>query len=127
MIFMGLNMDLDNNEQSNYNFSVEGFPSGSLDFLSIAMQYVKDGKPGGSESQSRRVGFVGNASYSYADRYFVDASFRSDGSSLYGADSRFAPFWSAGIGWNLHHENFMEDVAWIDRMKIRASVGQTGI
>lgn len=126
MIFMGLNMDLDNNEQSNYNFSVEGFPSGSLDFLSIAMQYVKDGKPGGSESQSRRVGFVGNASYSYADRYFVDASFRSDGSSLYGADSRFAPFWSAGIGWNLHHENFMEDIAWIDRMKIRASVGQTG-
>lgn len=126
MIFAGLNMDLDNNEQSNYSFSVEGFPSGSLDFLAVAMQYLKDGKPGGSESQSRRVGFVGNVSYSYTDRFFVDASFRTDGSSLYGADSRFAPFWSTGIGWNLHHENFMQDIAWMDRMKVRASVGQTG-
>ncbi|WP_368318343.1 TonB-dependent receptor domain-containing protein, partial [Odoribacter splanchnicus] len=102
------------------------FPSGALDFLAVAMQYKENGKPGGSESKSRRVGFVGNASYSFEDRYFVDASFRTDGSSLYGADKRFAPFWSAGIGWNIHRENFMSNVDWINRLKIRASVGETG-
>jgi hypothetical protein len=56
----------------------------------------------------------------------VDASFRTDGSSLYGSDRRFAPFWSAGIGWNIHREGFMSDVDWINRLKIRASVGETG-
>ena len=98
MIYAGLNMDLEDQKSQRYSFSVEGFPSGALDFLAVAMQYKENGKPGGSESKSRRVGFVGNASYSFEDRYFVDASFRTDGSSLYGADKRFAPFWSAGIG-----------------------------
>ena len=126
MVYAGLNMDLEDQRSRGYSFSVEGFPSGSLDFLSVAMQYKENGKPGGSESKSRRVGFVGNASYSFEDRYFVDASFRTDGSSLYGSDRRFAPFWSAGIGWNIHREGFMSDVDWINRLKIRASVGETG-
>ena len=104
MIYAGLNMDLEDQKSQRYSFSVEGFPSGALDFLAVAMQYKENGKPGGSESKSRRVGFVGNASYSFEDRYFVDASFRTDGSSLYGADKRFAPFWSAGIGWNIHRD-----------------------
>ena len=126
MIYAGLNMDLEDQKSQRYSFSVEGFPSGALDFLAVAMQYKENGKQGGSESKSRRVGFVGNASYSFEDRYFVDASFRTDGSSLYGADKRFAPFWSAGIGWNIHRENFMSNVDWINRLKIRASVGETG-
>ena len=75
MIYAGLNMDLEDQKSQRYSFSVEGFPSGALDFLAVAMQYKENGKPGGSESKSRRVGFVGNASYSFEDRYFVDASF----------------------------------------------------
>ena len=71
MVYAGLNMDLEDQRSRGYSFSVEGFPSGSLDFLSVAMQYKENGKPGGSESKSRRVGFVGNASYSFEDRYFV--------------------------------------------------------
>ena len=126
MIYAGFNMDLENKDSYNYSFNVEGFPSGAIDFLSVAMSYAKDGKPGGSQSQSRRVGFVGNVSYSFEDRYFVDASFRTDGSSLYGADRRFAPFWSTGIGWNIHRENFMQNVHFIDRLKIRGSIGETG-
>ena len=126
MIYVGLNMDLEDKKSYNYSFKVEGFPSGNLDFLAAAMQYAKNGNPGGSESKSRRVGFVANASYSFEDRYFVDVSFRTDGSSLYGSDKRFAPFWSAGIGWNIHRENFMTDVLWINRLKLRGSVGETG-
>ena len=125
-IYAGFNMDLEENVSTNYTFNVEGFPSGSIDFLPVAMQYAKDGKPGGSETKNRRVGFVANLNYSYDNRYFVDGSFRTDGSSLYGADSRFAPFWSAGLGWNIDREAFMEDVEFIDRLKLRGSVGQTG-
>ena len=126
MIYVGINMDLEDQKSYNYSFKVEGFPSGNLDFLAVAMQYEQNGNPGGSESKSRRVGFVANASYSFEDRYFVDASFRTYGSSLYGADKRFAPFWSAGIGWNIHRETFMADVLWVNRLKLRGSVGETG-
>ena len=125
MVYAGLNMDLEDQRSRGYSFSVEGFPSGSLDFLSVAMQYKENGKPGGSESKSRRVGFVGNASYSFEDRYFVDASFRTDGSSLYGADKRFAPFWSAGAGWNVHNEKFFKHTK-ISMLKLRYSYGVTG-
>ena len=58
MIYAGLNMDLEDQKSQRYSFSVEGFPSGALDFLAVAMQYKENGKPGGSESKSRRVGFV---------------------------------------------------------------------
>lgn len=126
MIYAGLNMDLEEKTSRGYTFQVQGFSSGKLDFLALAMQYAEDGKPSGSESKSRRVGLVGNVNYSFEDRYFLDASFRTDGSSLYGSNRRFAPFWSAGIGWNVHREAFMADVAWLNRLKIRASVGETG-
>ena len=125
-IYAGFNTDLEDNVTNNYVFNVEGFPSGTLDFLPVAMQYAKNGKPGGFETQNRRVGFVANLNYSYDNRYFIDGSFRTDGSSLYGADSRFAPFWSAGLGWNIDKEGFMENVDFVDRLKLRASVGETG-
>ena len=47
--------------------------------------------------------------YTYDRRYFIDASFKIEGSSKFGSDNRYAPFWSVGIGWNLHHEAFMMD------------------
>ena len=49
MIYAGLNMDLEDQKSQRYSFSVEGFPSGALDFLAVAMQYKENGKPGGSE------------------------------------------------------------------------------
>lgn len=52
-------------------------------------------------------------------------SYRTDGSSKFGRDSRFAPFWSAGIAWNVHKEHF---VNWHERntLKLRFSAGSTG-
>lgn len=126
MIYAGVNLEMEEKKDHDYDFVVQGFPSGSLDFIGVAMQYEKDGKPLGRESNSRRVGIVGNLNYSFHDRYFVDGSYRVDGSSLYGSDRRFAGFWSAGIGWNIHREAFMASVPFIDRLKLRGSVGETG-
>jgi len=58
--------------------------------------------------------------------YLLDASVRMDGSSEFGADKRFAPFWSAGTGVNIHNYGFMKGQTVIDQLKIRASYGQTG-
>ena len=48
------------------------------------------------------------------------------GSSIYGSDNRWGGFWSAGVGWNLHHEAFLKEAEWLRQFKLRASVGYTG-
>ena len=79
-----------------------------------------------SESTKRLVGFLFSLNYSFKDIYLLDASVRIDGSSAFGNDKRFAPFWSFGLGVNLHKYEFMQNVAFVDQLKIRGSYGQTG-
>lgn len=101
-----------------------GFPSGSLSSPEYAKEVYK--KPGFSESTSRLVGFLLSLNYSFKDLYLLDASMRIDGSSAFGTDKRFAPFWSLGLGVNIHKYRFMENVDFVNQLKIRGSYGQTG-
>ncbi|WP_316793208.1 SusC/RagA family TonB-linked outer membrane protein [Pedobacter frigoris] len=126
ILFAGMDYNVRQDKSSTNNFLAEGFPNASFDFPSMALQYAKDGKPFGRESLVRSVGFTGNVNYSYANRYFIDGSLRLDGSSQFGSNKRFAPFWSTGIGWNLHNEEFLRDNKYVNRLKLRGSMGITG-
>ena len=64
--------------------------------------------------------------YTYDNRYYADFSFRMDGSSQFGSDKRFAPFYSIGIGWNIHREHFMRNPDVINTLRLRMSYGKTG-
>ena len=121
-----LGWNLQENVTREFTVKTEGFPNENLDYISFATQYEKEGAPAGDEYTSRLVGFLGNLNYSYDERYLLDLSFREDASSRFGADKRWAPFWSAGLGWNLHNEGFLKDVTFINRLKIRGSYGLTG-
>lgn len=101
-----------------------GFPAGNLS----SPEYAKEQKDKTvySESTSRLAGFLATLNYSFKDIYLLDASMRVDGSSAFGADRRYAPFWSVGVGINLHKYNFFADLGYIDMLKIRGSFGQTG-
>lgn len=79
-----------------------------------------------NESTKRLVGFLFSLNYSYKDIYLLDASVRMDGSSTFGSDQRFAPFWSFGLGVNLHKYNFIQSLGFVDQLKLRASYGQIG-
>lgn len=134
-LFVGIDYNLRENKNSTYGFLAEGFSNANFDFPSMALQYAianslstasYAGKPGGSESLTRAVGITGSMNYTYDNRYYVDASVREDGSSQFGAKNRFAPFWSTGIGWNIHQEEFLKGSSIINRLKIRGSMGITG-
>lgn len=56
----------------------------------------------------------------------IDGSYRLSGSSKFGSDKRTAPFWSTGLGYNLHNENFIKDLGFVDMFRIRGSYGYTG-
>jgi hypothetical protein len=56
----------------------------------------------------------------------MDATLRSDGSSVYGAAKQFSNIWSFGLAWNIHNESFLKDSKWINQLRIRGSVGNPG-
>jgi len=106
--------------------TVQGFPNSSMDDILFGLQYPINEKPTGAESISRLISYYANLSYAYDYRYLVDLSFRTDGSSVYGNNQHYAPFWSAGLGWNIHKEKFVNIPRMINRLKLRASYGSTG-
>ena len=103
-----------------------GFLNNHVDYITFAKQYAEGGKPSGSETTTRSLGFTGAANYSYDERYLFDASLRFNGSSVFGSDNRWGTFWSAGVGWNLHKEHFMSDAKWLTLCKFRITYGLTG-
>lgn len=79
-----------------------------------------------SINEDRLVGFLGAVNYSYDDIYLADFSFRMDGSSKFGKDDRFAPFWSVGLGINVHNYEFLRNNSLINTLRLRATYGVTG-
>ncbi|MBL1410589.1 SusC/RagA family TonB-linked outer membrane protein [Sphingobacterium faecale] len=126
ILFSGVDFGVRQDRNSRYGFLAEGFTNPNFDFISMALQYAKDQKPSGDESLVNAVALTGNVNYSYDDRYFTDISVRFDGSSQFGVNNRIAPFWSAGLGWNIHNEDFMKDQTFVNRLKLRGSTGITG-
>lgn len=72
-------------------------------------------------------GFLSRFNYDYDNRYFLSGSFRRDGSSRFYKESRWGNFWSAGGGWRIDREPFLEGISNVfDLLKIRASYGEVG-
>ncbi len=77
-------------------------------------------------TELKKVGYFGRVNYAYADKYLVSASFRRDGSSVFGINSKYGNFPAASIGWNAHKEDFLSDSDFISNLKFRVSYGLTG-
>jgi TonB-dependent starch-binding outer membrane protein SusC len=80
----------------------------------------------GLQSGSALASFFGRMEYDYAGRYLLTATFRRDGSSRFGPDQRWGDFPSAAGAWKVSQEPFMENVEFIDDLKLRAGWGKTG-
>lgn len=81
---------------------------------------------GSSESESRTVSAIVQANYTLMDRYVFQATANLEGNSAMGEDNRWGIFPAGGVSWNAHYEPFLREIRWIDEVKLRASVGQTG-
>ncbi len=106
-------------------FQAQGFANNKMDYITNAKEYVS-GSPYGNESVVRETSVLASVNYSYDDRYLLDATYRANASSLFGADKRWGSFWSAGIGWNIHKERFFEGVSFLEKLRLRASTGYSG-
>ena len=78
------------------------------------------------ETAEKLLSFFGVVDYNYLQKYYLQASLRGDGSSLFGANKQWGCFWSVGASWNMEKESFMQNASWINQLKIRYSYGVNG-
>jgi TonB-linked SusC/RagA family outer membrane protein len=78
------------------------------------------------KNDRRLVSFLGRVNYSFDGRYLLTASFRRDGSTVFGANHKWGNFPSAALAWNITHEDFMKDQTVFSSLKLRGGYGVTG-
>lgn len=72
------------------------------------------------------LSMLSRAEYDYNDKYYASASFRRDGSSRLGPETRWGNFWSLAASWRIDQEAFMDNVGVISGLRLRASYGVNG-
>ncbi len=142
---------------SKYNFTIEknritalagysylynvydGFSAGNSNFPSESYLYNNLGQGlyltdedhnasmGSYKNDNKLIGFFGRVSYGYDNRFNAMVSVRREGSSKFGANYQWGTFPSASLGWTISNEKFMEDITWLDNLKLRAGYGITGV
>jgi TonB-linked SusC/RagA family outer membrane protein len=99
------------------------FPTNKTPYLSAASTpYAISG----AGSQYGMFSFLSAVNYSLSSKYYLSATFRSDQSSRFAKEYRTGNFWSVSGAWRMSEEEFMQDVEFLDNLKIKASYGTNG-
>ncbi len=126
MLTLNLGGEIKKNKSTSSSLTGTGFLSDNQNDIAYATTYPNGGQPSGSEDLSTSLGGFLAANFMWKNRYVVDGSYRVSGSSKFGSDHRYAPFWSIGAGWNLHNEEFIKKLGWVNTLRLRGSYGYTG-
>jgi TonB-linked SusC/RagA family outer membrane protein len=113
----------------NYGFAVDGvlmWDIGKGTHLNNASETVKAEMESRKQITQKLSAMFARANYTYKDRYLASATVRREGSSKFAENNRWGMFWQTSAGWRLSKENFLQDVIWLNDLKVRASYGVTG-
>ncbi|MDR3140585.1 MAG: TonB-dependent receptor [Tannerellaceae bacterium] len=110
----------------NSNGSIANFPSDATGANNLGL-----GDPFFAEVNSNKSGytlnsFFGRLNYSLYDRYLLTGTLRADGSSRFGKNNKYGIFPSVALGWKISNEKFMENITFLNSLKLRGSWGETG-
>ena len=116
--------------QEGVDYRSEGFQvvtrGQNNDFLTNLSSGTRASQWPDSSTSYAFLSFFARGEYNYDDRYYADFSLRTDASSRFGVDGRWARFWSLGLMWNLKKEHFMEKYDWLTNAQIAFSTGTSG-
>ena len=80
-----------------------------------------------SSTKKTNVGYLIRLGYTFDDKYHLTASYRRDGSSVFGVNNKWGNFPSIGVGWTISNEKFMKNISnYVNRLKLRLSLGKNG-
>lgn len=100
----------------------EGLPQGLEEIDAATTNRSNEG----NSWRSLLTSILGRVFYSYQNKYLFTATIRRDGSSKFGKNNRYGYFPSFSLGWNVAEEKFMENVHWLDQLKLRGGYGVLG-
>lgn len=100
----------------------EGLPQGLEEIDAATTNRSNEG----NSWRSVLTSILGRVFYSYHNKYLFTATIRRDGSSKFGKNNRYGYFPSFSLGWNVAEEKFMENVHWLDQLKLRGGYGILG-
>lgn len=87
---------------------------------------VNYGSIGSYKNDWTLISFFGRAAYDYDKKYFATVTVRRDGSSKFGANNKWGTFPSGSLAWSAKNEPFLQNVSWLDQLKLRVGYGLTG-
>lgn len=108
------------------NLSGSGFENDQTGAWSMGLADKSSVSWATNKYSNKLISFTGRVSYIYDDKYLLTATSRWDGSSRFGANSKWGYFPSVGLGWRLSQESFLKSNKVITNLKIRSSFGITG-
>ena len=116
--------------QEGVDYRYEGFSVSAAgqnnDFLTNITSGTRATNWSDQSSSYSYLSFFGRGEYNFLDRYYADFSVRTDASSRFGTEGRWATFWSVGLMWNLKNEAFMKKYNWLTNARISLSTGTSG-
>lgn len=111
--------------RSFWEYYMYGDVSAKIPYMSSSV--ASQDETGYSANYRTLLSFFGMLDYNYMNKYYLTASLREDGSSLFGSENQWGTFWSVGGSWNVTNEKFMKGTSkWLSLLKIRASYGVNG-
>lgn len=112
----------DRNFTFNDGLAVDQTAEGIFEFANFATPISLSG----ATTNKRIEGYFARANYNYDNKYYLSVSARRDGSSVFSSEARWGNFYSVGASWRMENEPFMQNVTFVDRLKLRASYGEVG-
>jgi len=114
---------IERQEDDNFNARISNFAV--QDVVDLDAGETSTTRAGSGSSAINSLGAFLSAQFDYKDRYIVDGLVRRDGSSLFGADNRWATYYRIGLAYRLSQESFF-NLSWMPELKLRASLGTAG-
>ncbi len=129
--------DLENTHRFNFllgqegvSYRSEGFQAVTTGQMNDALSNVSSGTRAVSwtdySTAYAYLSFFGRGEYSYQDKYYLDFSLRTDGSSRFGKGNRWGTFWSIGLMWDALGEDFFKGKQWLSKLQLAMSTGTSG-
>ncbi len=114
-------------ESNDYNFRLLAgqVTETVIDGLSVLDNGVNIQFLTGYEKDYTVEGYLSRLTYNYDNKYFLNASFRRDGSSVFSPENKWGNFYGVGAAWSVNKESFF-DVSWMNSLRLKASFGQQG-
>jgi hypothetical protein len=113
----------------NYGFAVDGvkmWDIGKGTNLNNPNASILAEMESSKQISQKLFAFFGRANYAFKDRYLAAATLRHEGSSKFSVNKRWGDFWQLSGAWRISKENFMQNVSWLDDLKVRVAYGVTG-